>query len=103
MKKTLQKIITFCAVVLGVCCMNKMDAKAFTTGNLEYMNGNYYLYSGNQKVINDFVFDGSYTYYAQADGTPMMNRLPLPNTSAYSAAPARHQPGRTIRIRVMAT
>ena len=75
MKKTLQKIITFCAVVLGVCCMNKMDAKAFTTGNLEYMNGNYYLYSGNQKVINDFVFDGSYTYYAQADGTPMMNRL----------------------------
>lgn len=75
MKKTLQKIITFCAVVLGVCCMNKMDAKAFTTGNLEYMNGNYYLYSGNQKVINDFVFDGSYTYYAQADGTPMTNRL----------------------------
>ena len=75
MKKALQKMITFCAVVLGICCMNKMDAKAFTTGNLEYMNGNYYLYSGNQKIINDFVFDGSYTYYAQADGTPMMNRL----------------------------
>ena len=34
MKKALQKMITFCAVVLGICCMNKMDAKAFTTGNL---------------------------------------------------------------------
>lgn len=75
MKKVLQKIITFWAVVLGVCCMNKIDAKAFTTGELEYIDGKYYLYSGNQKVINDFVFDGYYTYYAQADGTPMMNRL----------------------------
>lgn len=75
MKRTVQKIITFFVVVLGICCINKIDAKAFTTGDITYINGQRYLYSNGQKVINDFVFDGVYTYYAQADGTPMTNRL----------------------------
>ena len=26
-------------------------------------------------VTNKFIFDGSYTYYMQADGTPMKDRL----------------------------
>lgn len=75
MKRTVQKIITFFVVVLGICCINKIDAKAFTTGDITYINGQRYLYSNGQKVINDFVFDGSYTYYMQADGTPMKDRL----------------------------
>ena len=44
-------------------------------GELKTENGVQYLYSEGQKVINDFVFDGTYTYYAQADGTPMKDRL----------------------------
>ena len=75
MKRMVQKIITFFVVALGICCINKIDAKAFTTGDITYINGQRYLYSNGQKVINDFVFDGVYTYYAQADGTPMTNRL----------------------------
>ncbi|MBC5754048.1 InlB B-repeat-containing protein [Roseburia sp. BX0805] len=31
--------------------------------------------SNNTLLINRFVFDGSYTYYMQADGTPMKDRL----------------------------
>ena len=31
--------------------------------------------SSNTLLINRFVFDGSYTYYMQADGTPMKDRL----------------------------
>ena len=40
-----------------------------TDGNLRCYDGN------NQMIINQFVFDGSYTYYMQADGTPMKDRL----------------------------
>ena len=69
MKRTVQKIITFFVVELGICCINKIDAKAFTTGDITYINGQRYLYSNGQKVINDFVFDGVYTYFAQADTT----------------------------------
>lgn len=37
-------------------------------------NGNQYVVNG-KKVINAFFCDGTYTYYLQADGTPMKNRL----------------------------
>lgn len=49
MKRTVQKIITFFVVVLGICCINKIDAKAFTTGDITYINGQRYLYSMDRK------------------------------------------------------
>ena len=53
-----------------------MPAEAHTTGSLQWRDGAYHLYDANGNlVINDFVFDGEYTYYAQADGTPMKDRL----------------------------
>ena len=37
-------------------------------------DGNQYVVNGT-KIINAFFCDGTYTYYLQADGTPMKNRL----------------------------
>lgn len=77
MKKTVVKVLTFFAVVIGVCIGEKMSVEAHTTGGLVYSgDGTQYLCDTNfKRVTNDFVFDGRYTYYAQADGTPMKNRL----------------------------
>lgn len=75
MKKALLKAATFFVMVLAICSVGKVSVKAYTTGELKTENGTQYLYSNGQKVINDFVFDGTYTYYAQADGTPMTDRL----------------------------
>ena len=75
MKKALLKAVTFFVMVLAICSVGKVSVKAYTTGELKTENGTQYLYSNGQKVINDFVFDGTYTYYAQADGTPMTDRL----------------------------
>ena len=75
MKKALLKVATFFVMVLAICSVGKVSVKAYTTGELKTENGTQYLYSNGQKVINDFVFDGTYTYYAQADGTPMTDRL----------------------------
>lgn len=39
-------------------------------------NGNLYCYDENgQKKTNQFISDGKYTYFLQADGTPMKDRL----------------------------
>lgn len=38
-------------------------------------NGNQYVLDDGQTVINAFFCDGTYTYYLQADGTPMKDRL----------------------------
>ena len=51
----------------------KMSAEAHTSGGFGW-DGRLYDNNGNV-VVNDFVFDGLYTYYAQADGTPMKDRL----------------------------
>ena len=75
MKKQLMKAATFFGLVVTVCFASKLSANAYTTGELRTENGQQYLYANGQKVINDFVFDGTYTYYAQADGTPMTDRL----------------------------
>ncbi|WP_075721223.1 hypothetical protein [Roseburia sp. 499] len=75
MKKQVMQTITFFGVVLALCFATKLSAEAHTTGQLVEEDGKQYLYSDGQKVINDFVFDGTYTYYAQADGTPMKDRL----------------------------
>ena len=69
------KAATFFGLVVAVCFASKLSANAYTTGELRTENGQQYLYANGQKVINDFVFDGTYTYYAQADGTPMTDRL----------------------------
>ena len=75
MKKCLTQTVVFFGLVLTLCFTMKLSAKAYTTGELRTEGGVQYLYSNGQKVINDFVFDGVYTYYAQADGTPMKDRL----------------------------
>ncbi len=38
-------------------------------------DGNLRCYENGKLVTNEFKFDGSYTYYMQADGTPMKDRL----------------------------
>lgn len=54
----------------------KTPVKAYTVGNLRWSDGAYRLFSSDGNMVkNDFVFDGTYTYYAQADGTPMKDRL----------------------------
>ncbi len=75
MKRQVMQTVAFFGLVLTLCFATKLSAKAYTTGELRTENGTQYLYSNGQKVINDFVFDGTYTYYAQADGTPMKDRL----------------------------
>lgn len=75
MRKQLTKAVVFFGLILTLGFTSKMSAEAYTTGELRTENGQEYLYSNGQKVINDFVFDGAYTYYAQADGTPMKDRL----------------------------
>ena len=37
-------------------------------------NGDKWIYNGNI-IINSFFFDGNYTYFLQADGTPMKDRI----------------------------
>ncbi len=73
MKKTVVKMLTFFAVVISVCIGGKMSVEAHTTGRL-CGDGKFHDYNGNV-IVNDFVFDGSYTYYIQADSTPMRNTL----------------------------
>ncbi|MCI6783767.1 MAG: hypothetical protein MR594_09100 [Lachnospiraceae bacterium] len=75
MKKQLWKAIVCLGLITVVGTGNRTIAEAHTTGELKTENGVQYLYADGQKVINDFVFDGTYTYYAQADGTPMTNCL----------------------------
>jgi len=75
MRKQVMQTVAFFGLVLTLCFGIKISAKAHTTGELRTENGTQYLYADGQKVINDFVFDGTYTYYAQADGTPMKDRL----------------------------
>lgn len=72
MKKQLMKVVVCLGVILAAFSVNKTSAKAYTTGTL---SNDGHLYSNGHMVINDFVFDGTYTYYAQADGTPMKDRL----------------------------
>lgn len=82
-KQFMEKHFWKTAACLGLMAVtlagsNKITAEAHTAhimGELKTENGVQYLYSEGQKVINDFVFDGTYTYYAQADGTPMKDRL----------------------------
>ena len=38
-------------------------------------NGNYHYVIGDATIKNAFLFDGTYTYYLQNDGTPMKDRL----------------------------
>lgn len=77
MKKAIWRVATFFVLFLGICIGGKTQVEAYTTGRLFYGgDGEQRLYDMNHKlVINDFVFDGTYTYYAQADGTPMKDRL----------------------------
>ena len=72
MKKQLMKVVVCLGIILAAFSVNKTSAKAYTTGTL---SNDGHLYSNGHMVINDFVFDGTYTYYAQADGTPMKDRL----------------------------
>lgn len=72
MKKQLMKVVVCLGIILAAFSVNKTSAKAYTTGTL---SSDGHLYSNGRMVINDFVFDGTYTYYAQADGTPMKDRL----------------------------
>ena len=64
MKKQLMKVVVCLGVILAAFSVNKTSAKAYTTGTL---SNDGHLYSNGHMVINDFVFDGTYTYYAQAD------------------------------------
>lgn len=75
MRKQVMQTVAFFGLVLALCFTTKLPVKAYTTGELRTENGKEYLYANGRKVINDFVFDGRYTYYAQADGTPMKDRL----------------------------
>ena len=77
----------------GVSYGRNLRIKAYTSDTIAPVNGSlvnnlngnfFYLgddgklrcYDNNYKMIIDsFVFDGSYTYYMQTDGTPMMDRL----------------------------
>ena len=52
-----------------VTTCNDVSFYTGTDGNLRSYNNN------NQMIVNQFVFDGNYTYYMQADGTPMKDRL----------------------------
>lgn len=48
----------------------------YTPGWYRWSDGELRLFDENgQMVTNQFAFDGSYTYYLQADGTPMKDRL----------------------------
>lgn len=75
MKKRFLQGVTFFVLTFTMCLTARLSAEAHTTGQLVEENGEQYLYSNGEKVINDFVFDGKYTYYARADGTPMKDRL----------------------------
>ncbi|GHU44957.1 hypothetical protein FACS1894111_12940 [Clostridia bacterium] len=69
--------LVFFSAVLAICLAN-VQAKADSTAWLEARDysgtGPYYTSSGTY-AKNTFLFDGRYTYYMQADGTPMTNRL----------------------------
>ncbi|WP_075721221.1 CAP domain-containing protein [Roseburia sp. 499] len=76
MKKGFLHAIGILGMIVALSLGVKMPAEAHTTGSLQWRDGAYHLYDANGNlVINDFVFDGEYTYYAQADGTPMKDRL----------------------------
>ena len=52
--------------------------KVATYGNDTFYqgdDGNLRCYENGKLVTNEFKFDGTYTYYMQADGTPMKDRL----------------------------
>lgn len=77
----MKKILMYVMGAIGIMGIfafgGKMSAEAHTEGSLQYWSGGVgKLYDKNGNlIVNDFVFDGEYTYYAQADGTPMKNRL----------------------------
>lgn len=84
MKNTLRKAVTFataiaCTIGAFVTPMTAMAQD--TTKNYYSLSANGGTFDGTHYVLNDeiiknvFFFDGSYTYYLQADGTPMKDRL----------------------------
>lgn len=76
MKKLLTKVSVFLGLIFTMGIIWKMPAEAHTTGYMQWRDGAYRMYDNTGTlVVNDFVFDGVYTYYAQADGTPMKDRL----------------------------
>ncbi len=54
--------------------ISKADYYNINTHGGEWKNNTYY-YLGGVMMTNIFFSDGKYTYYLQADGTPMKNRL----------------------------
>ena len=73
MKKFLMYAIGAIGIIGTFAFGGKMSVEAHTNGGFGW-DGRLYDNNGNV-VVNDFVFDGFYTYYAQADGTPMKDRL----------------------------
>ncbi len=60
-------------VVTKTITINKADYYNANTHGGKWQNGAYYL--GGVKMTDIFFSEGEYTYYLQADGTPMKNRL----------------------------
>ncbi len=84
MKNVLRKAVTFataiaCTIGAFVTPMTAMAQDA--TKNYYSLSADGGTFDGTHYVLNDeiiknvFFFDGNYTYYLQADGTPMKDRL----------------------------
>ena len=84
MKNVLRKAVTFATAIactIGAFATPMTAMAQDVTKNYYSLSADGGTFDGTHYVLNDeiiknvFFFDGSYTYYLQADGTPMKDRL----------------------------